>query len=138
MTSFQTECRCGTVSLKVSGKPAAQLYCHCDDCQNAHRAAYVPVATFPAEAVEVLQGYPYAMVVKSTERIHCSACGAFLFSEIRQASLRWLSAYLLPKGTFAPEFHVQCQHALLPVIDTLPHYKGFPATFGGAEEFVDW
>ena len=25
-----------------------------------------------------------------------------------------------------------------PLSDDLPHYKGFPASFGGAEEFVAW
>jgi hypothetical protein len=78
------------------------------------------------------------MVVKSTERMRCAACGAYLFAELPDVGMRSVSAYLLPKGEFKPQFHVQCAHAVLPVLDDLPHYKGFPASFGGAEEFVAW
>ncbi|GLS17552.1 hypothetical protein GCM10007874_05670 [Labrys miyagiensis] len=61
-----------------------------------------------------------------------------LFSEIDGVGMRSVNGYLLPKGEFRPQFHVQCQHAVLPVVDDLPHYKGFPAAFGGREEFVAW
>jgi hypothetical protein len=77
-------------------------------------------------------------VVKATERMRCEDCGVYLFSELARAGMRSVSAYLLPKGEFNAQFHVQCQHAILPVVDNLPHYKAFPAAFGGAEEFVDW
>ena len=60
------------------------------------------------------------------------------YAEPSDASLRSVTAYLLPPGVFRPAFHMQCQHALLPVVDELPHYKGFPALFGGSDEQVDW
>ena len=43
-------CRCGSVGIRITGEPDAQLYCHFDDCQAAHGAAYVPVAIYTAEA----------------------------------------------------------------------------------------
>jgi hypothetical protein len=135
---FETHCRCGAVALKISGEPAVQLYCHCDDCQSAHGAAYVASAIYPAEAVEVVHGKPVALVVRSTERMRCGACGTHLFSELPQVGMRSVNADLLPEGAFKPQFHVQCQHAVLPVVDDLAHYKGFPAAFGGREEFVAW
>jgi hypothetical protein len=138
MTTIDAQCRCGAIGLKISGAPAVQLYCHCDDCQAAHGAAYVSAAIFPASAVEIARGKPKVMVVKATERMRCEDCGAYLFSEIASVGMRSVNAQLLPKGAFDPQFHVQCQHAVLPVVDDLPHYKGFPASFGGAEEFVDW
>ena len=138
MTTMDAKCRCGAIALKITGKPAVQLYCHCDDCQAAHGAAYVLSAIYPASAVEVTCGKPIAMVVKATERMRCEDCGAYLFSEIARAGMRSVNAYLLPKGEFNPQFHVQCQHAVVPVADNLPHYKAFPASFGGVEEFVDW
>lgn len=52
--------------------------------------------------------------------------------------LRAGGTFLLPKGLFKPAFHIQCQHALLPVRDDLPHYKGFPPLFGGSDEQVPW
>jgi hypothetical protein len=48
--------------------------------------------------------------------------------------VRSVIATLLPRGTFQPAFHMQCQHALLPVRDALPHDKGYPAMFGGTDE----
>jgi len=138
MPAIDTQCRCGAVHLKIAGSPAVQLYCHCDDCQDAHRAAYTAAAIFPAPAVEVVQGAPVPVVIKATQRMHCDACGTYLFSEIASVGMRSVSAYLLPKGSFSPQFHVQCQYAVLPVVDDLPHYKGFPAAFGGKEEFMEW
>jgi hypothetical protein len=135
---IEAQCRCGAIGLRIAGEPAVQLYCHCDDCQSAHAAAYVPAAIYPAERVEVVWGKPAAMVVKSTQRMRCAACGAYLFSELPSVGMRSVSACLLPKGEFKPQLHVQCAHAVLPVVDDLPHYKGFPASFGGAEEFVAW
>jgi hypothetical protein len=135
---IETQCRCGAIGLKIAGEPVVQLYCHCDDCQAAHAAAYVASAIYPAPAVEVVRGKPTPMVVKATQRMRCVECGTYLFSEIATVGMRSVSAYLLPKEAFKPQFHVQCAHALLPVVDDLPHYKGFPASFGGADEFVIW
>jgi hypothetical protein len=49
-----------------------------------------------------------------------------------------VNGYLLPKGTFAPKFHVQCRYAVAPLADGLPHYASFPAAFGGADEMMNW
>lgn len=135
---IELQCRCGAVGLSITGKPVAQTYCHCDDCQTVHAAAYVPAALYPSHAVAVTRGEPVSAVLRTTPRMRCPSCGAFLFAEIAGAGLRSLSGTLLPKGQFKPEFHVQCQHAILPVVDDLPHYKGFPAQFGGTDELVDW
>lgn len=138
MKSTETQCRCGAVGLRIAGEPVLQLYCHCDDCQAAHGAAYVLSAIYPAPAVEVVRGEPVPMMIRTTRRMRCVACSMHLFSEIESVGMRSVNGYLLPRGEFRPQFHVQCQHAVLPVVDDLPHYKGFPAAFGGREEFVAW
>lgn len=135
---LEAQCRCGAVGLRIAGEPAVQLYCHCDDCQSAHRAAYVPAAIYPATAVQVTRGTLAPTVVKTTSRMGCADCGTYLFSELSAVGMRSVSAYLLPKGGFTPQFHVQCAHAVLPVVDDLPHFKGFPPAFGGSNERVDW
>jgi len=119
---IEAQCRCGAIGMKIMGEPVVQLYCHCDDCQ----AAYAPAAIYPAQAVEVVRGSPTTMLVKATPRKRCEACGMYLFSEIASVGMRSVSAYLLPKGEFKPQFNVQCACAVLPVVDNLPHYKGFP------------
>jgi hypothetical protein len=138
MKVTETGCRCGAIGLKIIGEPLVQLYCHCDDCQAAHSAAYTPAAIYPAKSVEVVRGNPISMAVRTTERKRCPSCGAHLFAEITSVGMRSVSGYLLPKGEFKPQMHVQCASAVLPVLDNLPHYAGFPSSFGGAEKFVDW
>lgn len=135
---IDVKCRCGAVELGIAGEPIAQVYCHCDDCQTAHGAAYALNAIYPADALQVTRGSPATSAVKATPRLHCSSCGTHLFTEVAPVNMRSLNAYLLPKGTFAPQFHVQCAHAVMPVVDDLPHYKGFPAVFGGDDEVMPW
>ena len=138
MKTIEVQCRCEAIGLKITGEPVAQIYCHCDDCRAAHGAAYVSSSIYPAQSVQVARGQPTPIVVKATQRMRCAACGTHLFSELASVGLRSVNGFLLPKGEFNPRLHVQCQHAVLPVVDGLPRYKGFPAAFGGADELVSW
>ncbi len=135
---FETKCRCGAVKLRITGEPVVQLFCHCQDCQAAHDAAYAAAAIYPAASVEVIAGEPRPQVIRATPRMRCADCHTHLFSEIAAAGVRSVNAYLLPEGVFQPQFHVQCAHAMRPVVDDLPHYRGFPPAFGGRDEFVAW
>jgi hypothetical protein len=131
-------CNCGAVELEISADPIAQIHCHCKDCQKAHGAAYVSSAIFPASSVSVESGELVPFVLKATKRLRCSSCGMHMFSEIEQVGLRSVNAYALPEGTFQPQLHVQCKDAVHPISDELPHFKAFPASFGGVDELVDW
>ncbi len=138
MKITHSQCRCGAIRLRLAGEPVVQLYCHCDDCRAAHDAAYVSSVIYPSQAVEIVGERPVAMTVKRTPRMRCTACGTHLFSELASVGVRSVNAFLLPKEAFKPQFHVQCQHAILPIVDDLPHYKGFPPSFGGTDEFIGW
>jgi hypothetical protein len=39
--------------------------------------------------------------------MRCAVCGAFLYAELASAGMRSINGYLLPKGAFKPQFHVQ-------------------------------
>lgn len=138
MKSLDVSCVCGAVALRIAGEPTVQVYCHCDDCQAAHGGAYVLSSVYPASAVEIVRGQLTAMVLKTTQRMRCAVCNTHLFTEVESAGMRSVNAYLLPTDEFKPQFHVQCQHAVLPVVDGLPHFKAFPAAFGGSDERVAW
>lgn len=138
MNRIQTTCRCGSVRLTITGEPVAQIYCHCDDCQAAHAAAYVAASIYPSAAVQFEGGALTQVVIRRTPRMHCAACHTYLFAQIASPSLRSVNAWLLPPGAFKPKMHVQCQHALLPVQDDLPHYKAFPPAFGGSDACIAW
>lgn len=136
---MEIPCRCGEVQLSITADPVAQVYCHCDDCRAAYGAAYVASSTYPASAVQVTRGQPSPIVVKTRQRFRCASCGTHLFTEIEEAGgLRSVNAFLLPNAAFSPQMHVNCQHAVLPVVDNLPHFKGFPSAFGGSDEKVGW
>jgi hypothetical protein len=138
MKTLHVTCRCGAVEIEISGEPVAQFYCHCDDCQAVHGGAYVPEAAYPADAVSVLRGDPLTWKLRRSPRFTCRECGTRLFIEALRVGLRGVNGYLLPAGEFKPTFHVQCQFAVRPVLDDLPHYKSRPARFGGTDEVVDW
>jgi hypothetical protein len=135
---MEIQCRCGAVRVELSGKAKAQFFCHCDDCQAVHGAAYVPVAMYAASDVVVTRGSTIAWKVRTTPRRTCVECGTRLFAEVPQLGLCGVVGSLLPKGGFNPAFHMNCQFAVRPVVDDLPHFKSVPAAFGGSDERVAW
>lgn len=136
--SFEISCLCGDTKVAIDGEPVGQFYCHCDDCQAVFGAAYIGVSLYPKDTVRVTQGNPASWKYKTNTRYRCPQCGTFLFSDPPRAPFYGVKANLLPEGVFKPTAHIQCQYAVLPVVDDLPHYKAFPAAVGGSDEQVHW
>ena len=130
-------CLCGEVEIAIGGEPLAHVYCHCDDCQLVHTAAYVPAAIYRNEDIAVVRGEPREFRLRVTPRLSCPNCGTRLLS---QGSERYsgVSANLLPAGSFRPVMHIHCKFAVLPVKDDLPHYATVPERWGGSDDQVDW
>jgi hypothetical protein len=126
------------VQLEVAGPALAQFYCHCDDCQAMHGAAYVSESVYPADAVRVTRGQPTHWALRRNPRFACPTCATRLFVDVLALEVRGVNGYLLPPGELSPSFHMHCRFALLPVRDGLPHYAGLPERFGGTDETVDW
>lgn len=137
MAKFEGKCSCGAVSVEIDGDPKVAFYCHCDDCQKVHSATAIPVVMFGAGDVKV-HGEVKTWMLRTTPRTSCATCGTRLFAEPPGMGVRGVVANVLPAGTFQPAFHIQCQHAQVPVKDGLPHFKGFPAAFGGSDDVMDW
>ncbi len=138
MTTSTINCHCGSVKIRLTGEPVSQMYCHCHDCQKISGGAYVPYAIFPADAVEVIDGKTFTWALKSNPRTRCANCGTLLFGQPVGMGVRGIVAHLLPAGTFEPQLHINCQDAVSPLVDKLPHFKGFPAAFGGTDDQVSW
>jgi hypothetical protein len=134
---FEAGCACGRIGLELACEPLAQFFCHCDDCQCFFGAAYVATAMYARECVRITRGEPQVWVPKINHRHFCRDCGTRLFSEVPGMGVRGVNAYLLPQGSFRPTFHVQCQYASRPVRDTLPHYRVYPAAFGGTDDDIE-
>jgi hypothetical protein len=134
----KVQCRCRAVEVEITAEPIVQFFCHCDDCQAVHGGAYAPESVYPADAVKVVRGDPMAWKLKRNPRFTCRECGTRLFIDVLGRDPRGVTGFLLPPGKFQPAFHVQCQFAVRPVVDDLPHYKGMPTRFGGSDERVEW
>ena len=137
-TTLEVTCLCGAVHVRLSGEAGAQFYCHCDDCQASSGGAYVAVAVYPADAVSHIKGELACWTLKTMPRQRCAVCGTQVLAEVPGGEQIGIKANLLPAGVFKPTFHENCRYAVLPVVDGLPHYKGYPAEFGGTDETVGW
>ena len=104
-------CRCGGVRAELDGPHVAQFYCHCDDCQAVHGAAYVSIALYPAAAVRVVAGEVVEFIHRTMPRDRCAACATQLFGKVVGQPLVGVKANLLPVGEFAPAFHVRAYRA---------------------------
>lgn len=135
---MRVSCRCGKVEVEISAQPITQFFCHCDDCQAMHGAAYVPESVYPAEAVTVVRGEPASWTLKRNPRLFCGDCGTRLFIDVLALKLRGLNGCLLPDDAFQAQFHMHCGFAVRPVKDDLPHYASRPPQFGGSDQQVDW
>jgi len=136
--SLDITCLCGAVHVRLNGEAAAQFYCHCDDCQAASGGAYVAIALYSVDAVSHTKGELATWMLKTMPRKRCAVCGTQVLAEVPGGAQIGIKANLFPSGTFKPAFHEQCQYAVLPVEDDLPHYKGSPVAFGGTGETVGW
>ena len=134
----RVQCRCGAIEIELTAPPIAQFFCHCDDCQAMHGAAYAPESVYPARAVKIVRGEPTSWTLKRNPRFTCPTCGTRLFIDVLARELRGLNGYLLPAEQFRPTYHMQCQFAVNPVRDDLPHYKSRSPQFGGPDETMDW
>ena len=134
----RVQCRCGGIEIELTAEPIAQFFCHCDDCQAMHGAAYVPESVYPAAAVKVIRGTPTSWTLKRNPRFTCTTCGTRLFIDVLARELRGLNGTLLPPELFRPTLHMHCRFAVRPVEDALPHYKSLAPQYGGPDETVDW
>ena len=135
---IEIHCLCGATAVEVRGEPAAQFFCHCDECRAVHGGAYVAVSVYPKDAVRVSRGTVASWTLRALPRWRCEECGTRLIAEVEPIGMRAVNGFLLPEGAFNPQFHIQCRFAVRPVRDDLPHYAGLPPVFGGADEQLAW
>lgn len=132
------QCLCGQVKIALQGEPLFCVYCHCRDCQVVHGGAYVPAAIYQTSNTRITAGSPVPWRLRTTIRGTCSACGTLLFAEPPGLGIRSVAAHLLPTGVFKAAFHMQCQDAIAPIGDDLPHYREYPAVMGGSDDQMPW
>jgi hypothetical protein len=139
MASYDTACFCGSVTLRVSGEPAAMGYCHCNSCRHWSAGPVNAFTLWPPAAVEVTQGADRIAsfnLTPGSSRKWCTKCGGHLFTEHPAMGLTDVYAALLPRALFKPAIHVNYVETVLPMRDGLPKFKDFPKEVGGSGETV--
>ncbi len=131
------QCLCGAVRISAAAEPVAQFYCHCDDCKAISGGAYIGVSLYPAEAVTVEKGELDSWTLRTMERRRCAVCGVHMMG-LPSPELTGIKGDRLAPSSFKPQFHINCQRAVAPVVDSLPHYADLPEAFGGSGKMVDW
>jgi uncharacterized protein YndB with AHSA1/START domain len=131
-------CLCRSLRLRLHAAPQIGFWCHCADCRAAQGAAYVGVALYPSEAVEVVAGEVATHTIRNLPRSFCPRCGTRMFARVPGIDTTGVVATRLPEGAFKPAFHIHCAEAVAPVHDGLPHYATLPSLFGGDDRTIDW
>jgi hypothetical protein len=132
-------CFCGAVQLRVTGKPAAMGYCHCQSCREWSAGPVNAFTLWPPEAVTITQGADQVGAYSKTERSirkWCKKCGGHLMTEHPTWRVVDVYAAVIPGFKFEPQLHVNYAESVLRCRDGLPKQKDFPKEMGGSGQVV--
>jgi hypothetical protein len=131
-------CACGALKYRLSGAPAAVVYCHCKDCAKCNSAPFVNVAMFPVASAKVIKGKDLDNGFHFTERNTrhtCSKCSTRICEEPKGLGMLGFFASTLSKPEQCkPAFHIFYESATVHVKDGLPKFKSLPKEFQGSGE----
>jgi hypothetical protein len=136
-STYTGGCFCGAVQIKVTGRPEAMGYCHCNSCRSWAAAPVNAFTLWKPENVTVTQGKDKIGVFHKTEHSHrqfCRVCGGHLMTAHPGMNLIDVYAAIIPDVGFEPMLHVHYGEKVLPVRDGLPKFKDLPGEFGGSGE----
>jgi hypothetical protein len=139
MATYQGECFCGAVQVKVSGEPEAMGYCHCRSCRSWSGGPVNAFTLWKPGAVQITAGAEHLGMYQKTavsQRQYCKKCGGHLMANHPPLNLVDVFAATLPTLNFSPEVHINYAETVLPMKDGLPKLKDFPAEFGGSGEEI--
>ncbi len=128
-------CFCGTVEIRVTGKPTAMGYCHCQSCREWSAGPVNAFTLWPPAAVTITRGADQVASYSKTERSvrkWCKKCGGHLLTEHPTLGVVDVFAAVIPSFPFEPQVHVNYASAVLRIRDGLPKQKDFPTEMGGS------
>lgn len=134
-TEYVGSCFCGAVELKVTGKPAAMGYCHCQSCRKWSAGPVNAFTLWPPNAVRITRGVDSVASFEKTEksvRKWCKACGGHLLTEHPGLGVVDVYAATIPDLPFEAALHVNYEDTVLPMRDGLAKQRDFPAEMGGS------
>jgi hypothetical protein len=138
-TEYKGSCFCGAVEIKVTGKPAAMGYCHCESCRKWSAGPVNAFSLWSPRAVTITRGTDQIGAFRKTERSirkWCKTCGGHLFTEHPTWGVVDVYAATLPSFPFEAMVHVNYGESVLPLRDGLPKQKDYPADMGGTGALI--
>ena len=137
--TYQGECFCVEVKFEVSGTPASEGYCHCNDCRNWSAAPFIAFSLWAADAVKFTSGEAsvgsYSKSGRSVRKF-CTVCGANLMAALPGMNLIDVFPSQIEGFQPAPTLHISYAGKVMPVVDGLPKYSDLPAEIGGSGDLL--
>ncbi len=137
-------CACGSVQIKLTGKPDSMGFCHCTSCRAWSGDPVHTYALWPTDKVVVSAGDEYLATFLKTpdslsHRKYCTKCGGHVM--ISHPVLGACDVYpgVVAGLDFIPTMHLNYGEAVLSLDDSLPKYRDFPSDFsdfGGTGELM--
>jgi hypothetical protein len=127
MSTCTGQCFCGKVKFEVAGPEKYACFCHCESCQRAAGAVYVPWATFNKSTFVVTAG-KMAEYHSSpgVTRGFCHVCGTSLTyeHEDRAGDIDVTLTSFDDPSQFSPKAHIWVEDKLPWVVigDDLPQF----------------
>ena len=127
MSTCTGQCFCGKVKFEVAGPEKYACFCHCQSCQRAAGAVYVPWATFEKSsfvctAAKMAQYHSSPGVTRG----FCQVCGTSLTyeHEDRAADIDITLTSFDDPSRFSPKAHIWVEDKLPWVVigDDLPQF----------------
>ena len=126
--TYEANCLCGQVKIRVEGPPVRAGYCHCKTCRTWHAAPINATAVWPDEAVHIVQGDASIANYQSgmSNRHWCRHCGSGLMNRPGSGHTVVYAALLTDSG-FVHEgsYHIHCDEAMLDLHDGIPKFMGW-------------
>ena len=138
--TYKGQCFCGAVEIEATGAPAAQGFCHCDDCRGWAAAPVNAFTLWPADTVRVTKGEGDIGTYNKTDRSarkFCTRCGGHIMTDHPGMKLTDVYASVLEGFKHEPALHVFYGMKAVAIKDGLPKFKDMPADFGGSGEMLE-
>ena len=127
MSIYAGHCLCGSVKYEVTGPEKYACFCHCESCQRAAGAVYVPWATFEKGGFAITAGeMAEHHSSPGVTRGYCQECGTSLTyeHENRAGDIDVTLASFDDPSQFAPTAHIWVEDKLpwVEIGDDLPQF----------------
>ncbi len=125
------KCFCGAVHYAVADEFHYAMFCHCSNCRRTTGSAFKPFAGIERDKLSIVKGADGLLVYgeETANDTHCKACGALLFSVVRDGAFVHVAmGSLVDVPSIRPQRHifVGSKAPWFTITDGLPRHEAFP------------